>query len=68
MRLPTPDQQEAMARTLSDDAFRRTTAKRPWNTVRDYVRYWPKADMSWCTAHVRFRGESGHGQDWLAVK
>jgi len=20
------------------------------------VRYWPKADMSQCTAHVRFRG------------
>src|SRR5262245_35733974 len=20
------------------------------------VRYWPKADMSYCTAHVRFRG------------
>jgi hypothetical protein len=25
-----------------------------------HVRYWPKADMSECTAHVRFRGQSGH--------
>jgi hypothetical protein len=25
-----------------------------------YVRYWPKADIGYCTAHVRFRGESGH--------
>ena len=26
-----------------------------------YVRYWPKADIPICTAHVRFRGQSGHG-------
>src|SRR6476661_6757141 len=25
------------------------------------VRYWPLADISLCTAHVRFEGESGHG-------
>jgi hypothetical protein len=25
------------------------------------VRYWPKADIGYCTAHVRFRGQSGHG-------
>jgi hypothetical protein len=25
------------------------------------VRYWPKADIASCTAHVRFRGQSGHG-------
>ena len=24
------------------------------------VRYWPKADMDYCTAHVRFRGQSRH--------
>ena len=24
------------------------------------VRYWPKADTTSCTAHVRFRGQSGH--------
>src|SRR4030095_5251692 len=24
------------------------------------VRYWPKADICSCTAHVRFRGSSGH--------
>jgi hypothetical protein len=24
------------------------------------VRYWPIADIASCTAHVRFRGESGH--------
>ena len=24
------------------------------------VRFWPKADIPSCTAHVRFRGESGH--------
>jgi len=24
------------------------------------VRYWPKADIPVCTAHVRFRGEGGH--------
>jgi hypothetical protein len=24
------------------------------------VRYWPKADMAACSAHVRFRGQSGH--------
>jgi hypothetical protein len=23
-------------------------------------RYWPKADIPNCTAHVRFRGQSGH--------
>jgi hypothetical protein len=26
------------------------------------VRLWPKADMRWCTARVRFRGLSGHVQ------
>jgi hypothetical protein len=25
------------------------------------VRFWPKADIRSCTAHVRFRGQSGHG-------
>jgi len=25
------------------------------------VRFWPKADMSLCAAHVRFWGQSGHG-------
>jgi hypothetical protein len=25
-----------------------------------YVRYWPKADIASCTAHVRFRGQSRH--------
>src|SRR6185503_1101709 len=25
-----------------------------------HVRYWPKADMTVCTAHVRFRGQSRH--------
>ena len=24
------------------------------------VRYWPKADIGLCTAHVCFRGQSGH--------
>jgi hypothetical protein len=24
------------------------------------VRYWPKADMTVCAAHVRFRGQSRH--------
>ena len=24
------------------------------------VRYWPLADIASCTAHVRFRGQSGH--------
>ena len=24
------------------------------------VRYWPIADILSCTAHVRFRGQSGH--------
>jgi hypothetical protein len=24
------------------------------------VRYWPKADIPSCTAHVRFWGKSGH--------
>jgi len=24
------------------------------------VRFWPKADLAHCTAHVRFRGLSGH--------
>src|SRR6185369_17993014 len=25
-----------------------------------HVCFWPKADISSCTAHVRFRGQSGH--------
>ena len=25
-----------------------------------HVRYWHKADMPSCAAHVRFRGQSGH--------
>ena len=25
------------------------------------VRYWHKADIASCIAHVRFRGRSGHG-------
>jgi HlyD family secretion protein len=28
--------------------------------VPNTVRYWPKADMAECTAHVRFRGQSRH--------
>src|SRR5262245_7005359 len=24
------------------------------------VRFWPKADIGYCTAHVCFRGQSGH--------
>jgi hypothetical protein len=31
--------------------------------IRD-VRYWPKADISSCTANVRFRGQSGHSRDF----
>ena len=27
---------------------------------RDHVRLWHKADMHWCTANVRFWGQSGH--------
>jgi hypothetical protein len=27
---------------------------------RTDVRYWPKADIPSCNAHVRFRGQSGH--------
>jgi hypothetical protein len=27
-----------------------------------HVCYWPKADIASCIAHVRFRGESGHGR------
>jgi len=49
------------AGTLLDDAFQRTTAKRPWSTVRDYVRYWPLADIEECAVHVRFWGQSRHG-------
>ena len=30
-------------------------AMKGWEVESD-VRYWPKADMSHCTAHVRFRG------------
>jgi CheY-like chemotaxis protein len=29
---------------------------RGWNAPHDYVRYWPKADIPSCTAHIRFRG------------
>ena len=28
--------------------------------TRCNVRYWPKADMAECTAHVRFQGQSRH--------
>jgi hypothetical protein len=28
--------------------------------VAQDVRYWRKADMAFCTAHVRFWGQSGH--------
>jgi hypothetical protein len=28
-------------------------------SLRSDVRYWPKADICSCTAHVRFRGQSG---------
>jgi hypothetical protein len=27
--------------------------------VRQFDRYWPKADIPFCTANVRFRAESG---------
>jgi hypothetical protein len=27
---------------------------------RERVRYWPKADMTYCAAHVRSRGQSRH--------
>ena len=33
-----------------------------WSEWRN-VRYWHLADMPSCTAHVRFRGQSGHGVD-----
>jgi hypothetical protein len=35
-----------------------------------HARFWPLADIGWCTAHVRFRGQSGHSQafvQWVAV-
>jgi len=28
-------------------------------------RVWPKADTSSYIAHVRFRGQSGHGHVWI---
>jgi hypothetical protein len=28
----------------------------PSSSKRANVRYWPKADMGYCAAHVRFRG------------
>jgi hypothetical protein len=31
--------------------------------VRDNVRFWHKADILSCTAHVRFRGQSGHARN-----
>ena len=34
--------------------------KQPWGKFTGNVRYWHKADMSCCTAHVCFRGQSGH--------
>ena len=32
-----------------------------------YVRYWHKADIAWCTAHVRFWGKSGHLLDHTGI-
>jgi hypothetical protein len=32
-----------------------------------HVRYWPKADMGFCTAHVRFRGQSGHRKSCISL-
>jgi hypothetical protein len=29
--------------------------------IRANVRFWPLADIPSCTAHVCFRGQSGHG-------
>src|SRR5262249_40749895 len=34
--------------------------KSRYGLVSAYVRFWPKADIPRCTAHVRFRGQSGH--------
>jgi hypothetical protein len=34
------------------------------------IRYWPIADVGYCTAHVRFQGQSGHdpsGESAFAV-
>jgi hypothetical protein len=32
-----------------------------------HVRFWPKADMMVCTAHVRFRGQSRHDLVWMSA-
>jgi hypothetical protein len=31
------------------------------------VRFWPKADISWCNAHVRFQGQSRHRQSYSVL-
>ena len=40
--------------------FRRVEAQSDSQLTRGDVRYWPKADMSQCTAHVCFWGQSRH--------
>src|SRR5262249_16138700 len=39
-------------------ALRITPFTNAASPARLYVRYWPKADMLVCTAHVRFRGKA----------
>jgi hypothetical protein len=41
-------------------AEHQTKSESPRWSLYFYVRYWPKADIVPCTAHVRFRGKSGH--------
>ena len=57
---PPPNQQSRQEIALSWLSLRRLHAAECLELKRN-VRYWPKADISYCTAHVRFRGLSGHG-------
>jgi hypothetical protein len=41
--------------------FQAVFSRAPDSPIKRHVRYWPKADIGYCTAHVRFWGSSGHG-------
>jgi hypothetical protein len=47
-------------RVAAGDFTARSCAAPGTALIATDVRYWPKADIPSCTAHVRFWGESGH--------
>src|SRR5262245_50309885 len=57
----TRAERDLILRNMQPSVFvGRPTSNLPMSAFSCDVRFWPKADIPSCTAHVGFRGQSGH--------